>query len=285
MGTIVGAALVSHVPPLVFPRATRLALNGGRDFTLHAGLHAMRAERLDRLAPDTMIVFDTHWFTTFEHVITAHDRRRGTYTSDELPRGDPCRPYDLPGDPDLARAVAELAAARDDTWVHATADPHIAIHYPTINLTPFLQRDERWISVGVCQTATKDDFLLFGALLAEAVRGLDRRVVLLASGGLSHTFWPLRELREHETADLSNISTPEARAADLAMIDLLEAGDHSAVLEGYDDFRRHRPEGMFAHYLMMVGALGGAECRTKGVRYGEYESAAGTGQVNVWFEP
>ena len=35
---------------------------------------------------------------------------------------------------------------------------------------------------------------------------------------------------------------------------------------------------------MMVGALGGAGCRAPGVRYSDYESAAGTGQVHMWFE-
>ena len=37
-----------------------------------------------------------------------------------------------------------------------------------------------------------------------AVASLDRTVVLLASGGLSHRFWPLREIRNHETAALEN---------------------------------------------------------------------------------
>ena len=56
------------------------------------------------------------------------------------------------------------------------------MHYPTINLLGFLQGDERWMSVGICQTGTPDDWLLFGELLAAAVAGLDRRVVLLRVG-------------------------------------------------------------------------------------------------------
>ena len=284
MGEIVGAAIVSHVPPIVLPRDVRLDLNHGRDFSIVDGLHRMRAEQLDRVVADTIIVFDTHWYTTFEHIVTAHDRRSGHYTSDELPRGNPAMPYDLPGDPELAHAIAAAATDRDDTWVHATSDPYIAIHYPTVYLTPFLQRDERWLSAGICQTATPADFLLFGELIAEAVAGLDRRVVLLASGGLSHRFWPLRELRHHEAADLEHIISPQACAADQKLIELLEAGDHAAVLSGYDEYRRFSPEGMFAHYLMMVGALGGAACTAKGTRYSEYEAAAGTGQVHIWFD-
>jgi 3,4-dihydroxyphenylacetate 2,3-dioxygenase len=284
MGEIVGAALVSHVPPIVWPTEERLALYGGTDTSLVEGLERIRSECFDRLEPDTVVVFDTHWYSTVEHIITAHERRQGLYTSEELPRAMASVPYDMPGDPELAKRCAALAEARDDTWVLACDEPSLPVHYPTINLLGFLQRDERWLSVGICQTGTPDDWLLFGELLAEAISQLDRRVVLLASGGLSHRFWPLREFRQHETADLENIVTPEARAADEAVLANFARGDHAAVIDGWAEYRRHSPEGMFAHYLMMVGALGGRNCIAPGELYGKYESAAGTGQAHVWFE-
>ena len=84
MGEIVAAALVSHVPPIVWPDAERIELYGGVDTTLVDGLRRMRSECFDRLRPDTVVVFDTHWFTTVEHIVTAHERRTGTFTSDEL---------------------------------------------------------------------------------------------------------------------------------------------------------------------------------------------------------
>ena len=34
----------------------------------------------------------------------------------------------------------------------------------------------------------------------------------------------------------------------------------------------------------MIGALGGAECRTPGVALSEYENARGTGNIHIWFE-
>ena len=284
MGEIVGAGFVSHVPTIVMPESERRLLNGGEDFTLCAGLDRLRAERLDELRPDTVVVFDTHWFSTFEHICTAHERRRGLFTSDELPRGMKQMPYDIPGDPELAFGLAALAEARHDTWVLACDDPHLPIHYPTVNLLGYLQGDEAWVSVSICQTATTDDFLLLGELLAAAIEGLERRVVLLASGGLSHRFWPLRELRRHESADLANIAGPGARTADERLIEQLRAGDHAAVLSGVDGFRAHAPEGFFGHYLMMVGALGGAACRAPGELFSAYEAAAGTGQVHVWFD-
>jgi aromatic ring-opening dioxygenase catalytic subunit (LigB family) len=177
-----------------------------------------------------------------------------------------------------------LGAARADTRVLACDDPYLPVHYATTNLLPFLQRDEAWLSIGVCQTGTPEDWLLAGELLAQAIAGLDRRVVLLASGGLSHRFWPLREFAQHEAATLENIRTVEARAADEHVIDRLEHGDHAAVIDGWPQYRTYSPEGFFAHYLMMVGALGGASCTAKGERFSAYESSAGTGQVHMWFD-
>jgi hypothetical protein len=35
---------------------------------------------------------------------------------------------------------------------------------------------------------------------------------------------------------------------------------------------------------MMVSALGGRDCRAPGIAYSDYEAAAGTGQIHMWFE-
>lgn len=265
--------------------AERRALNNGRDTTLVAGLRDLNSQKLGPVNADTVVVIDTHWFTTIEHVVSSHDRRHGHYTSEELPRGMAGVPYDFPGDPELARKWAARADDRNDTWITAIDDPHLPINYPTVNLLPFLQGTQQWISAGICQTAEPDDFLLFGRLLAEAVEELDRRVVLLASGGLSHRFWPLRQFRDHEGADPDkHIRTKAAAEADRYVLDCLQRGDHGAVLDFVPEFRDHKPEGMFGHYLTMLGALGGAECAVPGTQFGEYEAVAGTGQAHVWFD-
>jgi aromatic ring-opening dioxygenase catalytic subunit (LigB family) len=267
------------------PREERVELNHGADTTLFAGLQQLRAEKLAPAAPDTIVVCDTHWFSTVEHVAAAHERRAGSYTSDELPRGMSAVPYDLRGDPELARAWADLAAPRDDCWITAIDDPYLPIHYPTVNLLGFLQGDERWMSVSICQTGEPYDFLLAGELLARAVAASDRRVVVLASGGLSHRFWPLRQFRDHEAADPDlHIRTPEACAADRQVIAWMKAGDHGAIVDYLPEYSKHAPEGRFGHYLMMLGALGGTACRARGVQFGEYESVSGTGQAHIWFD-
>ncbi|HEY7401276.1 MAG TPA: catechol 1,2-dioxygenase [Actinomycetota bacterium] len=284
MGEIVGAGLVSHVPTIMLPEEVRLEINDGKEISLVPGLRRLRSEVLDRLRPDTIVVMDTHWEVTFEHIITSHERRQGTFTSHELPRGMRQIPYDMPGDPELANAVAAAAEGRDDTWVLACDDPFLPIFYGTVNIWSYLNGGERWVSVGINQCGQTDDFLLLGELIGQAVAQVDRRVVLLASGGLSHRFLPFRELRGHESSSLDNIITPEARVADEHVLSLMAAGDHKGIIDNLPEYKKVGPEGKFGHYLIMAGALGGPALIAKGERFGEYEASVGTGQVHVWFE-
>jgi 3,4-dihydroxyphenylacetate 2,3-dioxygenase len=286
MGEIVGAGLVAHVPTIMLPEETRLEINDGKEITLVPGLRRIRTECLDRLGPDTVVVFDTHWESTFEHIVTAHERRKGLFTSHELPRGMAQIPYDIPGDPELARAIAAQAEGRDDCWILASDDPYLPIFYGTINIWTFLgDPDTRWISVAINQTCTTEDFLLFGELIGRAIEHSDRRVVLLASGGMTHRFFPFRELRRRESsAAPENIYDLESYEADQRVLRMLQAGDHAGVIDGMPEYRRAAPEGHFGHYLMMAAAIGGRRCQAPGQLFSEYEASVGTGQVHVWFE-
>ncbi|WP_370946195.1 3,4-dihydroxyphenylacetate 2,3-dioxygenase [Amycolatopsis sp. cg5] len=284
MGEIVGAGLLSHVPTIVLPEETRRDLNNGQDTTLVRGLRQLRAEVFDRLDYDTVVVLDSHWATTVEFVVTAQPQRAGLYTSEELPRGMKRIPYDFPGDPELAEAVAAHAEKRG-TWITAIDDPYLPIYYATVNLWKYLGAEgKRWVSIGVCQTGDEEDHLRLGRALADGIARVDRKVLLIASGALSHRFWPLRELRDHEASDPVHVRTPEAREADLRRIEWFEQGRHDEVLRTMPEFRRFKPEAGFGHYLMMVGALGEQRCAAPGRRYGEYENSIGTGQVHLWFD-
>lgn len=286
MGEVVAAGLLSHVPTIMMPERERRQLYRGEDTTLAAGLERLRTEVFGTLDHDTVVVFDSHWATTVEFVVTAHDRRAGLFTSDELPRGL-CRiPYDYPGDPELAHALGAQAEAHG-TWITPIADQYLPVSYATINLWHYLGRglrDKRWVSVSVCQTADTEDDLRAGRALAAALERLDRRVVLIASGALSHTFWPLRELREHEAAGVEHIVSPQAAAADAERLEWFAKGDHARVLDTMPEFLRVKPEARFAHYLMLAGALGERRLTAPARRYSEYENSIGTGQVHLWFD-
>lgn len=286
MGEVVGAGLLAHVPTIMLPEETRLELNAGEDFTLVPALTKLRREVFETLDYDTVVVLDSHWFTTVEFVATAQDRRSGLFTSEELPRGMSRIPYDFPGDPELAYAV-QHAAPKHSTWVTAIEDHYLPIFYATINLWKYLGEglpDKRWMSISLAQTAETEDFLRAGRALGDAIAKTDRKVLLIASGALSHTFWKLRQLRDHEAGGVEHIRTPEARLADEERIEWFKGGHHDQVLDTMPEFMRYRPEGMFGHYLMMAGALGEGDNTARGRQYGAYENSIGTGQVHLWFD-
>ncbi len=286
MGEVVGAGLLAHVPTIALPEDVRRSLNHGNDTTLVVGLRQLRREVFDTLDYDTVVVLDSHWATTVEFVVTAHDRRKGLFTSEELPRGMSQRPYDFQGDPELAQLIASKGE-QHGTWITAITDEHLPIFYATTNLWEFLGDglpDKKWISIGVCQTADGEDNLRLGRALGDAITESDRKVLLIASGALSHTFWPLRQLRDHEAADPKHIFTPEAYQADLERLEWFAKGEHARVLETMPEFYTFKPEARFGHYLMMIGALGEGDCTATSRQYGEYENSIGTGQVHLWFD-
>jgi 3,4-dihydroxyphenylacetate 2,3-dioxygenase len=286
MGEVVAAGLLAHVPTIMLPPAERLELNEGKEISLVPGLERLRAEVFEVLDYDTVVVIDSHWFTTVEFVVAAHSVRAGLFTSDELPRGMSRVPYDFRGDPELAHAVAAAADAHG-TWITPIDDPYLPIHYATVNLWTFLGRGlaKRWVTMSnTAETGDTEDFLRAGRALGEAIARADRKVILVASGAMSHTFWPLRQLREHEASDPVHIRTAQARAADQERIGWFEAGDHARVLDTMPDFLKVRPEAKFAHYLMMIAALGERAVTAPGRRFSEYENAIGTGQMHLWFD-
>lgn len=283
MGQIVGVGLISHAPTIMFDEADRRELNDGKEISLVPGLVRLREDVFDKLEPETIVIIDSHWESTVEHILSAHSRRSGHMTSSELPRGMAAIPYDYDGDPELAELAAKLGEELG-TPTHASEDDYLPVYYATVNLVHYLHRGEKVVSVSVVQTGEPDDFLTMGRAIGEAVERLDRRVVVLASGGMSHTFWPLKELPKHEASDPSHIFTPEARAADELRLEWMQEGDHRRIVEMMDDYMPHNPEGGFGHYLMMLGSVGGAACTARGELFSDYENATGTGQVHVWFE-
>ena len=60
---------------------------------------------------------------------------------------------------------------------------------------------------------------------------------------------------------------------------------HEILARWDEEYRRKPWEAFGAHYLQMLGAMGGAECRARGEPLSAYENARGTGNIHVWFDP
>lgn len=282
MGTINAAALVSHQPGIMLPEEARIAVNGGYDTTLVAGFADMRV-RLDAAEVDTLVIIDTHWFTTGSHVIAGAASYRGVYTSDELPTMITDLPYGFLGAPELAAKVAEIASERKVSVVNTTSE-HIGLQYPTVNLVHHLGWDRPVLRMSICQHAEAHNFLDMGAVLGAAIDQSDARVGILASGGMSHRFPTMDKSRQHIRNAPEHVITPEARAFDEAILDRWTRGEHAAVIDAGPSYEPFKPEGRFGHYLIMAGALGGRAWTAPGIQLSDYENAFGTGQVHVWFD-
>ncbi|HZB91001.1 MAG TPA: hypothetical protein VE397_06145 [Stellaceae bacterium] len=283
MGEVVGAALVAHYPGLMLSEEMRRARGDGADTSLIAGFSELR-RRIDRARPDTFVIFDTHWFTTNLHLVAGARRYQGRYTSSELPFALSRVPYDYPGAPELAAAVERVAIERN-VAARNVDDDSLVPQYATLNVVAKLRRDERVMSVGTCQTAAFHHYLEMGEAIGEAIRRLPGRVLLLASGALSHGFNDLSFRPRHPNYyHPDNVSTPAHAALDREVIALLQQGRHDVVLDRYPELARAEYEGRGAHYVQMLGALGGRSCRARGTPCSEYENAAGTGNIHIWFD-
>jgi aromatic ring-opening dioxygenase catalytic subunit (LigB family) len=284
MGSIVGAALVSHHPGLMQSDEFRIRMGDGRDSDLVEGFRRLR-RHLDAVKPEVLVIFDSHWFTTGYHLVDGGAHYRGSYISDEMPWYLHGQAYDYAGAPDLAALVEQVAQARG-VMSKAVYDAALPRHYATVNVVNKLGRGEKILSVSTCQNCQPHHFIESGAVIGEAIRRSPYRVVLLASGALSHKFNEIDWVQKHPRIyHEDNVSRPENVQRDKEAIALFEEGRHDLVLQQWD--RKFRPlpwEGFGGHYLQMVGALGGEACRAKAVRCSDYENARGTGNIHLWFD-
>lgn len=286
-GQVVGAAIVSHHPGLMQCEEFRRAMGAGEDSDLIAGYFRLR-DKITEAKPDVVMIFDSHWFTTGYHLVDAGTRYSGTYVSDEMPWYLHGVPYEYRGHPELAQLI-EKVSREHGGFNRAVANPGLERQYATLNVIKHLNlelTDVPVVSVSSCQNCDWPHFLKSGEDVGEAIRRSGLRVVLLASGALSHKFnnidWkPQHPRLFHET----NVSSPEAVRSDKGALELMAQGRHDLILERWDeDYRRQPWEAFGAHYLQMLGAMGGAECRARGEALSAYENARGTGNIHVWFE-
>jgi aromatic ring-opening dioxygenase catalytic subunit (LigB family) len=286
MGKIVGAALVSHHPGLMQCEEFRRLQGAGEDSDLIAGYARLR-QRITAAKPDVVVLFDSHWFTTGYHLVDGGDAYRGMYVSDEMPWYLHGVPYDYRGHPALAQLVEDVSRERGG-YNRVVRHPDLGRQYPTINLVKQLrleQMDLQVVTASSCQNCDWPHFLQSGEVIGEAIRRSGLRVLLLASGAMSHRFnnidWTPKHPRIfHE----SNVSRPENVVSDKGAIELMRQGRHDQVLERWNDEYRRLPwEAFGAHYLQMLGALGGQACRVPGEPLSAYENARGTGNIHIWF--
>ena len=150
-------------------------------------------------------------------------------------------PYDYAGDPELAQ-LCQVVGEEQGVMAMAVAQEGLPRHYGTINIVNALGRGERVVGVSCCQNARTYNFLEMGAVLGEAIRRSGRRVVILASGALSHKFVNIDWEQVHPRIfHPDNVSSPRTARAMRARSKRLCAGRHDEILADFDSEYRKTP--------------------------------------------
>ena len=278
MGRLVLAAKITHVPSIWLseqPGPHRGIRQNAIDGLTELGRRA-RARGVD-----TFVVLDVHWPVTIGFHVDAKERHRGSYTSHELPHFIQGLAYDYAGDPTLADGIA-VAAEQAGLRCRAHRAAGLGLEYATLIPMRHMKPDAsaRVLPVAVNIYASIEESRRFGAALRTAVDASASRVAVLASGSLSHQFWP----NDRAEAGLNTVSSAFNREVDLRVLEMWQTGriaDFVAMLPDYAV--RCSGEAAMGDTAMLFGALGWDRYRGRGELLGEYFGSSGTGQCNVDF--
>ncbi len=278
MGEIVFAAKVTHVPSIWmsehlpnFKGIRQMAIDGLKEL----------GRRAKEAGTETFIVIDSHWITNQGFHLNARARHSGTFTSHEVPHMLEYLEYDYAGDPELGGLISQKIAKGGYISI-AHDNPNLQVEYGT--LVPMEQMNEgayaKVLPIAACQFASIEEGKEWGEAIAEAVKETGRKAALIASGSLSHAFWPNRVSEQ----GLNSINTEFNRQVDLRVLQLWEEGRVSEFLDMLPDYaERCRGECNMIDTAMLFGALGWKNYNGKAEVIGEYFGSSGTGQVNVEF--
>ncbi len=194
----------------------------------------------------------------------------------EAPDLIPGLPYERPGHPAFAEAIATAAEAHEIP-VGRNASPHFVWDYGA--LVPLLHLDADGVLpvvlLSTCMAADLDECRRLGAALHAAAVASALRVAFVASGALSHELvrgparWP----------------SEAHQALDRRFMDGLTGGDVPGLQAWLPEFARSAvAEVGGRHLATLLGVMEGGGGPWAGDVYG-YGPSSGSGNANVLLEP
>ena len=282
MGEIVLAAKVTHVPTMLMSEQPG-PLEGCRQQAIDG--HKEIARRARAAGADTVVVIDTHWLVNAGYHVNAADNFKGNFTSHEFPHFIQNLEYEYQGNSALGDLIADKAMAKGvHTLSHQVES--LTLEYGTLVPMRYMnpESDLKVVSVaGWCTVHSIESSRLLGEAIREAIEESDSKVLLVASGSLSHKIWANDDYAANNGT--FTISSEFNRQMDLRVLDLWEKGEYATVLKLLPEYAEYcSGEGGMHDTVMLFGALGWDEYKGKAEIIGEYFPSSGTGQVNVVFE-
>ena len=280
MGEIALAAKVTHVPSIWMSEMYEKH-KGIRDNAIH-GLNEI-GRRAKARGVETFVVIDCHWITNQGFHLNATEGFEGRFTSPELPHFLKDMAYAFEGDPALGRAIAGAVGEAGFRSI-AHDDPNLPVEYGTLIPMRHMNGDgfAKVVPVAANQFASIEEGKRMGEAMAEAIAASGRKVGLLASGSMSHAFWP----NAVSEAGINEVNGEFNLQVDMRVLELWREGRFAEFLRMLPDYAKLcQGECNMIDTAMLFGALGWDRFEGAGEVVGEYFGSSGTGQVNVDFRP
>ena len=281
MGEIVLAAKMTHVPTMLMSEQEG-PIKGKRQAAIDG--HAEIARRAKALDATTVVICDTHWVINAGFHINANSHFEGLFTSNEFPQFIQNLPYAYDGNPALGEVIAKAATDKGAYTLCHQLDS-LELEYGTLVPMRFMAREHDMKVVSVAAWATvhgHDESRIVGEAIREAIEASDEKVLLVASGSLSHKIWSNKDYAANNGT--FTISSEFNRQMDLHVLEMWKQGDHATFLKMLGEYAQFCcGEGSMHDTAMLYGALGWDKYGGKCEVVTEYFPSSGTGQTNVIF--
>lgn len=281
MGEIVLSAKITHVPTMIMSEQPG-RLHGCRQQAIDG--HKEIARRAKALGADTIVVLDTHWCVNAGYHINANHKFEGIFTSHEFPQFIQGLEYAYEGNAALGDLIAEKATAKGAFTLSHQIDS-LDLEYGTLVPMRYMasEGDFKVVSVAAwCTVHSYESSRKLGEAIREAIEESDSKVLLLASGSLSHKIWGNDEYEANNGT--FTISSEFNRQVDLHVLNMWQQGEIATFLKMLPEYADYCcGEGSMHDTVMLFAALGWDQYTGKGELIGEYFPSSGTGQANVVF--
>ncbi|MBC7006129.1 3,4-dihydroxyphenylacetate 2,3-dioxygenase [Photobacterium sp. BZF1] len=282
MGKLCVAAKITHVPTMIMSEQPG-KLHGCRKAAIDG--HKQIAQLAKDLDVDTIVVLDTHWLVNAGYHINANQQFTGNYTSHEFPHFIQNLEYQYYGNAELGNRIADKATDKGVFTLSHQVES-LDLEYGTLVPMRYMNEDSHFKVVSVaawCSVHSIESSRILGEAIREAIEESDSRVMLLASGSLSHRIWDNDDYAANNGT--FTISKEFNRQVDLRVLDLWQSRDYKTFLDMLPDYAALcSGEGGMHDTAMLFGALGWDKYEGKAEIVTEYFPSSGTGQVNVLFE-
>lgn len=281
MGEIVLAAKMTHVPTMLMSEQEG-PVKGKRQAAIDG--HYAIARKAKELGADSVVICDTHWVVNAGYHINANAHFEGLFTSNEFPQFIQDLPYAYEGHPELGNAIARIATGNGVHTLSHQLDS-LELEYGTLVPMRFMSRQHAMKVVSIaawCTVHNHDESRIVGEAIREAIEASDDKVLLVASGSLSHKIWPNKDYAANNGT--FTISSEFNRQVDLHVLEMWQQGDHATFLKMLSEYATYCcGEGSMHDTAMLYGALGWDTYTGKCEVVTDYFPSSGTGQTNVIF--